>query len=113
MSGFAAVGGSVNYVNREPHTGPIKNELDTSFDSLGTYRTHFRVRRHPAGPGIDQRLDYRFDITQAKLNSFIDGDFQSITNLSTQVNYRVNDTFKVWARSSPSTTMGTPIGARR
>ncbi|MBV8835156.1 MAG: TonB-dependent receptor plug domain-containing protein, partial [Alphaproteobacteria bacterium] len=92
MSGFAAVGGSVNYVNRQPTTGPIKNELDTSFDSLGTYRTHFGSGGSLTFPG----LDYRFDITQAKLNSFIDGDFQNISNLSTQVNYRVNDAVKVW-----------------
>jgi len=39
--GTAAIGGSVNYVSKQPTTGPIKNELDTSIDTLGTYRTHF------------------------------------------------------------------------
>src|SRR5581483_84147 len=93
MSGLAAVGGSVNYVNRQPVTGPIRNALDTSFDSLGTYRTHF-------GSGgslpVVTGLDYRFDLTQSKLNSFIDGDFQNVTNVSTQLNYRANDAFKVF-----------------
>ena len=27
MSGMGAVGGSINYVNKQPTTGPIRNEL--------------------------------------------------------------------------------------
>jgi iron complex outermembrane recepter protein len=32
MSGINAVGGAVNYVARQPTTGPIQNELDLSLD---------------------------------------------------------------------------------
>ena len=32
-----------------------------------------------------------------KINSFIDGDYQNLTNLSTQLNYRLSDSFKVFA----------------
>ena len=49
MSGLATIGGSVNYVSRQPTTGPIKNELDTSIDTLGTYRTHFWLWRQHGG----------------------------------------------------------------
>ena len=84
MSGLDAIGGSVNYVSNQPTTGPIKNELDTSIDSLGTYRTHFGS----GGSTSVQGLDYRVDIGQSKINSFIDGDYQNLTNFSGQLNYR-------------------------
>jgi iron complex outermembrane recepter protein len=93
MSGFNAIGGSVNYVSRQPTTGPIKSELDTSIDSLGTYRLHYGS----GGSTLIDGLDYRFDVGQSKLNSFISGDYQNLTNISTQLNYRVNDAFKVFA----------------
>jgi iron complex outermembrane receptor protein len=110
MSGLDAIGGSVNYVSRQPTTGPIKNELDTSIDSLGTYRTHFGS----GGSTAVQGLDYRVDIGQSKINSFIDGDYQNLTNFSTQLNYRLTDTFKVWAaleykRDEGHAYWGTPL----
>ncbi len=92
MSGLDAIGGSVNYVSRQPTTGPIKNEFDASFDSLGTYRTHFGS----GGSTKIDGLDYRVDIGQSRQNSFIDGDYTNLTNFSTQFNYRVNDSFKVF-----------------
>jgi iron complex outermembrane recepter protein len=92
MSGLDATGGAVNYVTRQPTIGPIQNELDTSIDSLGTYRTHFGS----GGSTNVNGLDYRFDISQSKVNSFIDGDYQNLTNFSGQLNYRITDTFKVF-----------------
>jgi iron complex outermembrane receptor protein len=92
MSGLNAIGGSVNFVSRQPTTGPTKNELDTSFDSLGTYRTHFGS----GGSTTIDGLDYRVDIGQSKLNSFIDGDYENLTNFSGQLNYRVTDSFKIF-----------------
>ncbi|TMJ52256.1 MAG: TonB-dependent receptor [Alphaproteobacteria bacterium] len=92
MSGLDAIGGSVNYVTRQPTTGAIRNELDTSIDSLGTYRTHFGS----GGSTAVQGLDYRVDISPSKINSFIDGDYQNLTNFSTQLNYRLTETFKLW-----------------
>ena len=41
MSGIMAIGGSVNYVSKQPTAGPIQNELDLSLDSLGTVRSHY------------------------------------------------------------------------
>ena len=44
LSGEGAAGGAINYVNKQPHTGPIRNEAYFSFDSLHS----FRVRMVPA-----------------------------------------------------------------
>ena len=73
MSGLDAIGGSVNYVSRQPTTGPVRNELDLSIDTLGTFRSHYGSGGSTALPG----LDYRFDVSSSKINSFIDGDYRS------------------------------------
>jgi iron complex outermembrane receptor protein len=36
MSGEGAIGGAVNYVNKVPTTGPVKNETFASVDSFGS-----------------------------------------------------------------------------
>src|SRR6516225_2183561 len=92
MSGLATIGGSANYVSRQPTTAPIRSELDTSIDTLGTYRTHFGSGGSTAVPG----LDYRFDVSSSKIDSFIDGAYQNLNNVSGQLNYRPNDSFKVF-----------------
>jgi iron complex outermembrane receptor protein len=110
MSGLDAIGGSVNFVSRQPTTGPIRSELDTSIDTLGTYRTHFGSGGSTTLPG----LDYRFDVSSSKIASFIDGDYQQPNNVSGQLNYRVNDAFKVFAavdykRDDGHAYWGTPM----
>ncbi len=110
MSGLDAIGGSVNYVSRQPTTGPIKNELDTSIDSLGTYRTHFGSGGSTLVPG----LDYRVDVGQSKIASFIDGDYQNLTNFAGQLNYKLTDSFKVFGaieykRDEGHAYWGTPL----
>ncbi len=110
MSGLAAIGGSVNFVSKQPTTGPIKNELDTSIDTLGTYRTHFGS----GGSTNVQGLDYRFDVSSSKVATFIGGDYQQLNNISGQLNYRVNDAFKVFAavdfkRDDGHAYWGTPL----
>ncbi|WP_128970578.1 TonB-dependent receptor [Bradyrhizobium tropiciagri] len=110
MSGLATIGGSVNYVSKQPTTGPIKSELDGSIDTLGTYRTHYGSGGSTTLPG----LDYRFDVSSSRLNSFIDGDYQQLNNVSGQLNYRVNDSFKVFGavdykRDDGRAYWGTPL----
>jgi iron complex outermembrane recepter protein len=110
MSGLDAIGGSVNYVNKQPTTGPIKNELDTSIDSLGTYRTHFGSGGSTVVPG----LDYRVDVGQSKIASFIDGDYQDLSNFAGQLNYKLTDSFKVFGaieykRDEGHAYWGTPL----
>jgi iron complex outermembrane recepter protein len=110
MSGLDSIGGSVNFVSRQPHTGPIKSELDTSIDTLGTYRTHFGS----GGSTKIDGLDYRFDISSSRINGFIDDVHEDLNNVSGQLNYRINDAFKVFAaidykRDDGHAYWGTPL----
>jgi len=110
MTGLNAIGGSVNFVSKQPITGPIRSELDTSIDTLGTYRTHFGS----GGSTNVQGLDYRFDISSSRINGFIDDVHQNLNNVSGQLNYRVNDAFKVFAaidykRDDGNAYWGTPL----
>jgi iron complex outermembrane recepter protein len=92
MSGIMAIGGAVNYVSRQPTTGPIQNELDASVDSEGSFRTHYGSGGSTLLPG----LDYRVDATESKTDSFTEGDWRALSDFSTQLNYRVTDTFKTF-----------------
>lgn len=110
MSGMEAIGGSVNYVNRLPTTGPIQNELDLSVDSLGTFRSHYGSGGSTGIPG----LDYRFDVVGSSINSFIDGDYRDLTDLATQFNYHVNNNFMTFVaidykKDSGHAYWGTPL----
>jgi iron complex outermembrane recepter protein len=110
MSGLNAIGGSVNYVSRQPTTGPIQNELDLSVDSLGTVRSHFGS----GGSTTVQGLDYRFDAVGSNINSFIDGDYRDLTELSGQFNYHVNSNLMTFAaidysKDSGHAYWGTPL----
>src|SRR3984957_2172139 len=92
MTGLNAIGGSVNYVSRQPTTGPVRSEADVSLDSYGSLTSHYGS----GGSTPVHGLDYRFDVSSAKLSSFIDGDFRDLTDLSGQFNYRVTDNFKTF-----------------
>jgi iron complex outermembrane recepter protein len=110
MSGMNAIGGSVNFVSRQPHTGAIKSELDTSIDTLGTYRTHFGS----GGSTKIDGLDYRFDVSSSRLVGFIDGVHEDLNNVSGQLNYRVSDAFRLFAavdykRDDGHAYWGTPL----
>src|ERR1700760_942899 len=65
MSGAGTVGGTVNYVSRQPTTGPIKSELDTSIDTLGTWRTHFGSGGSPFLAGVG----FPFDTSPPRIHS--------------------------------------------
>jgi iron complex outermembrane receptor protein len=110
MSGMSAIGGSVNYVSRQPTTGPIQNEADVSFDSLGSIVSHYGS----GGSTPVQGLDYRFDIAGSQLDSFIDGDYRDLTDLSGQLNYHVSNNFMVFGaieykKDSGHAYWGTPL----
>jgi iron complex outermembrane recepter protein len=93
MSGLNAIGGAVNYVSKQPTSGPIRNEIDASVDSYGSFRTHYGSG---GNTGV-QGLDYRFDAVGSKLNSFIDGDFRDLAGLAGQLNYHVTSDFMAFA----------------
>jgi iron complex outermembrane recepter protein len=110
MTGLNAIGGSVNYVTRQPISGPIQNELDLSLDSLGTVRSHFGS----GGSSAVKGLDYRFDVIGTRLNGFIDDVNRNLTGVSGQLNYRVTDYFKTFVaveykKDSGHAYWGTPV----
>lgn len=92
MSGEGAAGGAINLVTKQPHTGPIRNEADFSWDSLNSFRTHYGS----GGSTNLQGLDYRFDISRASLNGFADDTNTKTLDVSGQLNYRISDSLKVW-----------------
>jgi iron complex outermembrane recepter protein len=93
LSGEGATGGAINYVTKQPHTGPIVNEAFTSFDSFRGYRAGYGS----GGSTLINGLDYRFDISGANSVSFIDDTYSKLANVSGQLNYQMSDRFKVWA----------------
>ena len=92
LSGIGATGGTVNYVTKAPHTGPIVNDAFTSFDSFRGYRAGYGS----GGSTKIDGLDYRFDITHSNNVGFIDDTYSRLSNVSGQLNYRVTDNFKIW-----------------
>src|SRR5262245_5466935 len=110
MSGEGAAGGAVNFVNKQPHTGRIINEAFFAYDSFNGFRTGFGSGGSTAIKG----LDYRFDISRSSINGFIDDVNTKTLDISTQLNYRVNDTFKTcvaleYKRDNGSAYWGTPL----
>ena len=72
LSGEGATGGAINYVNKVPHTGPITNEAFVGFDSFRGYRAGYGS----GGSTLIDGLDYRFDISHANNNGFIDDTYR-------------------------------------
>ena len=110
MSGEGAIGGAVNYVNKLPTTGPVRNEVFTFVDSLGSMRAGFGSGGSTSLPG----LDYRFDMAQARVNSFIEGDHKDLTNLYARFNYRVTEDLKTffavnYIKDAGNSYWGTPL----
>lgn len=110
MSGIGATGGAVNYVNKSPTTGPVKNEVFSSVDSFGSIRTGFGSGGSTSIAG----LDYRFDVSQDRFNNFIDGDHQDFTNIATRFNYRVSSDVKTflainYLKDAGNSYWGTPV----
>lgn len=110
ISGEGASGGAINLVTRQPHTGKIVNDAFTSYDSFNA----FRFGIGSGGSTNIEGLDYRIDFTRASLDGFIDDTNTRNLNVSTQLNYRVSDTFRIFGaleykqdKSSPY--WGTPL----
>jgi iron complex outermembrane receptor protein len=92
MSGEGAAGGAINFVTKQPHTGPIRNEADFSWDSLNSFRAHYGS----GGSTNVQGLDYRFDVSRSSLNGFADDTNTKTLDVSGQLNYRISDSLKIW-----------------
>ncbi|MGJ5177503.1 TonB-dependent receptor [Bradyrhizobium oligotrophicum] len=91
-SGQGAVGGTINFVTKAPHTGPVQNEAFVGFDQRGSFRSGFGS----GGSTTIKGLDYRFDISRTKETGFIDDtDFKNV-HVSGQFDDRLSDSFKTF-----------------
>ena len=110
MSGDGAIGGAVNYVPRQPITGPVQSEAFIAADSLGSIRSGFTSTGSTSLPG----LDYYIGVGEARVNSFIDDVHKDLMNVSARFNYRNSDVFKTFAaveyrRDAGTSYWGTPL----
>jgi iron complex outermembrane receptor protein len=92
MVGEGPIGGTVNYVTKVPHTGPVQNEAFVGWDSFGTLRGGFGS----GGSSAVQGLDYRFDLSRSVEKGFVDDTNVKNLHLSTQFDYRLSETFKAF-----------------
>lgn len=92
MSGEGASGGAINFVNKQPTSGPVQNEAFFSYDSLNSFRSSYGS----GGSTNVQGLDYRFDISRSSLNGFIDDTDTKTLNVSGQLNYKISENLKIW-----------------
>ena len=87
MAGLGAIGGTVNFVNKQPTPARSRaSSIPRSTRSAPIARISARAAA-PLVPG----LDYRFDVSSSKIDSRIDGVNDQLNNFSGQLNYRVND----------------------
>ncbi|WP_316231205.1 TonB-dependent receptor [Bradyrhizobium sp. SZCCHNR1051] len=92
ISGQGAVGGTINFATKAPHTGPVQNEAFIGFDQRGTFRSGFGS----GGSTAIEGLDYRFDISRTKEVGFIDDTEFKNVHVSGQLDYRLSDSFKTF-----------------
>ncbi len=92
LSGEGASGGAINFVNKQPTSGPVQNEAFFSYDSLNSFRSSYGS----GGSTNVQGLDYRFDISRSQLNGFIDDTDTKTFNVSGQLNYKISENLKIW-----------------
>ena len=92
MIGDGAIGGTINYVTKAPHTGPIQNEAFVGFDSFGSIRGGFGSGGSTAIKG----LDYRIDVSRSLEKGFVDDTDVKNLHLSGQLDYRFSEVFKAF-----------------
>ncbi len=91
-SGVGSIGGSVNYVTKQPFSGPVQNEAFVSFDSLHSLRSGFDSGGSTPIAGLDYRVTASFD----DLHSFIDDDKKDLSTLTARLNYQNSDILRTW-----------------
>ncbi len=91
-SGVGSIGGSVNYVTKQPFSGPVRNETFISTDSFGSVRTGFDSGGSTSVAG----LDYRVVAAYTNNVGFIDDTKQQLGTLTARWNYQNSDIMRTW-----------------
>ncbi len=110
MSGEGAVGGTINFVTKKPHSGAVENEAYLSYGSFKTLRAGFGS----GGSTAVQGLDYRFDANRSSSNGFIDDTWSRNWHVSGALDYQVSGNLKMWGAAEykddkSSAYWGTPL----
>jgi iron complex outermembrane recepter protein len=91
-SGVGSLGGSVNYVTKQPFSGPVQNEAFVSVDSFRGVRSGFDSGGSTPIAGLDYRVTASFD----DLRGFIDDTKKDVTTLTARLNYQNSDVLRTW-----------------
>jgi iron complex outermembrane receptor protein len=91
-SGVGSIGGSVNYVTKQPFSGPVQNETFISADSFHSVRTGFDSGGSTSLAG----LDYRVVASYANVVGFIDDTKKDLSTLTARWNYQNSDILRTW-----------------
>jgi iron complex outermembrane receptor protein len=86
-SGVGSIGGSVNYVTKQPFSGPVRNETFISADSFRSVRSGFDSGGSTPIAGLDYRVVASFD----NVHGFIADPKQKISTLTARWNYQNSD----------------------
>ncbi len=110
MSGEGATGGSVNFVTKAPHRGPVRSEVDTAVGSFGERRVSFGS----GGTTAWKDLDYRIDASASNSDGFVDDTWQRNRHLSGGLDWRAAPGVKLFVageakRDNGSSYWGTPL----
>jgi iron complex outermembrane receptor protein len=97
-------------VTKQPTSGPVQSEAFVSVDSLGSIRSGYGS----GGSTPIRGLDYRFDMSYAHVNSFIEDDHKDLSSLTTRLNYQNSEVFKTWIafeyyKDAGNSYWGTPL----
>jgi iron complex outermembrane receptor protein len=91
-SGVGSLGGSVNYVTKQPFSGPVRNETFVSVDSFRGVRSGFDSGGSTPIAGLDYRVTASFD----NLRGFIDDTHKDLSTLTARLNYQNSDVLRTW-----------------
>ena len=91
-SGVGSIGGSVNYVTKQPFSGPVRNETFVSGDSFRGMRTGF----DSGGSTPIAGLDYRVVASYFNAVGFIDDTKNKMSTLTARWNYQNSDILRTW-----------------
>src|SRR5262249_47321179 len=91
-SGVGSLGGSVNYVTKQPFSGPVRNETFISADSFRSVRSGFDSGGSTPIAGLDYRVVASFD----NVYGFIDDTNKKLSTLTARWNYQNSDILRTW-----------------
>ena len=93
LYGFSALGGSVNYVSKEPTDTPLASLAVGNYGGGLNY-----VHADLGGPvtGTDGKLGYRINAYREDGETYVDGSDQDRSLLSARLNYKFTPDTKLW-----------------